>query len=148
MPTISDRSGGRLYISAVVTVGLAVVLHSFAAILADPIRPEWLILAALTVLTGSFTVKVPSMTARLTVSATVVFASVLLFGVASGTGTVVLETLVIAFLAMRERRSLHRALFNVAASALSIWVAATTFFRLTGKGPLLNQTVPLSEILW
>src|SRR5262245_42761477 len=148
MASISEHSGGRLYISAVVAVGLIVVLHSFAAILSDPIRPEWLILAALTVLTGSFTVKVPSMTARLTVSETFVFASVLLFGVASGTATVVLETLVIAFWAMREKRSLKRALFNVAASALSIWVAATTFFALTGKGPLLNHVVPLGEILW
>src|SRR5262249_32302577 len=143
MPSISQRSGGKAYILAVVTVGLAAGVHSFAALLANPIRPEWLILAALTILTGSFTVTVPSMTAPLTLSETFVFASVLLFGVASGTVTVVLETLVIAFWAMRERRSLQRAVFNVAASALSIWVAATTFFRLTGTGPFLNKVVPL-----
>jgi diguanylate cyclase (GGDEF)-like protein/putative nucleotidyltransferase with HDIG domain len=144
----STRPSAKLYISTVVVVGLAVVLQSLiAVVLANPIRPEWLILAALTVLTGSFTVKVPSMTARLTVSETFVFASVLLFGVSCGTLTVVLETLVIAFWAMREKRSLHRAVFNVAASALSIWIAATAFFRLAGTGPLLNHTVRLSEIL-
>jgi diguanylate cyclase (GGDEF)-like protein/putative nucleotidyltransferase with HDIG domain len=148
MPAVSAWSAGRLYISTVVTVGLAVVLQSLVTIVAHPIRPEWLILAALTILTGSFTVKVPSMTARLTVSETFVFASVLLFGVSSGTLTVVLETLVIAFWQMRERRSLQRAVFNVAASALSIWVAATAFFKLTGTGPFLNQAIKLSEIVW
>jgi len=149
MASIKTTTVARLYITTTVVVGLAVVLQSIVSVtVARPIRLEWLILAALTVLTGSFTVKVPSMTARLTVSETFVFASVLLFGVACGTLTVVLETLVIAFWAMREKRSLHRAIFNVAASALSIWVAATAFFRMAGTGPLLDRTVLLSEILW
>src|SRR5262249_42745882 len=89
-------------------------------------------------------IKVPGITARLTVSETFVFASVLLFGVSAGTLTVVLETLVIALWVKRESRSIYRALFNVAASALSIWVAATIFFALSRIQPLTNRETPLA----
>src|SRR5262249_19083750 len=123
-------------ISTIVDVGLAVIVQSFFTLVAHPIPPEWLVLAALTLLTGSFTIKVPSMTARLTVSETFVFASVLLFGVASGTLTVVLENLVVAVWIRRDRRSLYRATFSIAASALSLWVAATAFLSLTASPPL------------
>src|SRR5262245_39683826 len=119
MRTFSDlRPGARLYVTSVVLVGLTTVLDSVYELFVNPIGPEWLVLAGLTLLTGSFTIKVPSITARLTVSETFVFASVLLFGVAAGTLTVVLETLVIALWVKREARSAYRALFNVAASAL------------------------------
>ena len=125
--------------SAVVVVGFAAVLQSLVALYTAPVNLEWLVLAALTLLTGSFTIKVPSINARLTVSETFVFASVLLFGVAAGTLTVVLETLVVALWTRREVRSTYHALFNVAASSLSIWIAATVFFAISGFGPLFNH---------
>jgi diguanylate cyclase (GGDEF)-like protein/putative nucleotidyltransferase with HDIG domain len=147
MRTFSDlRPLARLYVTSVVLVGLTTVLHSVYKLFVNPIGPEWLVLAGLTLLTGSFTIKVPSITARLTVSETFVFASVLLFGIAAGTLTVVLETLVIALWVKREARSAYRALFNVAASALSIWMAATIFYALSGIEPLSNRETPLSQL--
>src|SRR3954469_6265997 len=126
------RRPAKTYVATVVGVGVAAVFQSLISLYRNPIGPEWLILAALTLLTGSFTIKVPSITARLTVSETFVFASVLLFGVAAGTLTVVLETLVVALWVKRESRSIYRALFNVAASALSIWLAGTVFYAISG----------------
>jgi diguanylate cyclase (GGDEF)-like protein/putative nucleotidyltransferase with HDIG domain len=147
MRTFQDlKPAAKIYVSTIVTVGFAAVLWSLLILFKNPIGPEWLVLAALTVLTGSFTIKVPSMTARLTVSETFVFASVLLFGVESGTLTVVLETLVVALWIKREKRSVYRAVFNVAASALSIWIAAVAFFALSGTGPLLNHPTQLGTI--
>src|SRR5262249_58306278 len=106
----------------VVLVGLATILHSITTLVRNPIGPEWLVLAALTLLTGSFTIKVPSTTARLTVSETFVFSSILLFGVSAGTLTVVLETLVVALWTRRDRRSDYRWVFNLSAGAISIWI--------------------------
>ena len=147
MRTFSDlRPAARAYVSAVVTVGLAAVFQSIVTLYNHPVAPEWLVLGALTLLTGSFTIKVPSMSLRLTVSETFVFASVLLFGVAAGTLTVVLETLIVALWIKRDVRSTYRALFNVAASALSIWMAATVFFAMAGTGPFWNHDTPLSVI--
>jgi diguanylate cyclase (GGDEF)-like protein/putative nucleotidyltransferase with HDIG domain len=144
MRTFSQlRPTARAYVATVISVGLAVVLHSVFALYRNPIGPAWLVLAGLTLLTGSFTIKVPGITARLTVSETFVFASVLLFGVAAGTLIVVLENLVVALWVKRESRSAYRALFNIAASAFSIWVAATTFFAVSGIQPFLKHDTPL-----
>lgn len=145
MRTFSDlRPAAKAYVPTVVVVGLAAVLHSVIDLFRHPIDPAWLVLGVLTLLTGSFTIKVPSMSLRLTVSETFVFASVMLFGVSAGTLTVVLETLIVALWLKRELRSAYRALFNVAASALSIWIAGTTFFAMTGTGAFWNHDTPLS----
>jgi putative nucleotidyltransferase with HDIG domain len=145
MRTYSDlRPAAKAYVPTVVVVGLAAVLHSVVDLFRHPVDPAWLVLGVLTLLTGSFTIKVPSMSLRLTVSETFVFASVMLFGISAGTLTVVLETLIVALWLKRELRSAYRALFNVAASALSIWIAGTTFFAMTGTGPFWNHDTPLS----
>ena len=147
MRTFSQlRPAARAYVSTVVVVGFAAVLQSLYTLYQAPVGLEWLVLAALTLLTGSFTIKVPSINARLTVSETFVFASVLLFGVAAGTLTVVLETLVVALWTGREVRSTYHAVFNVAASSLSIWIAASVFFATSGFEPFFNRTIPLGVL--
>src|SRR5882762_9447478 len=147
MRTFSDlRPTARIYVSTVEAVGLAAVLHSIVTLYRHPVAPEWLVLGALTLLTGSFTIKVPSMSLRLTVSETFVFASVLLFGAAAGTLTVVLETLIVALWIKRDVRSTYRAVFNVAASALSIWTAATVSFAISGTEPFFYLATPLSAL--
>src|SRR5882762_419100 len=147
MRTFSDlQPAARAYVSTVIAVGLAVVTHSIISLYNHPVAPEWLVLAALTLLTGSFTIKVPSMSLRLTVSETFVFASVLLFGVAAGTLTVVLEMLIVALWLKREVRSTYRAVFNVAASALSIWTAATVCFATSRAEPFLYRATPLGAL--
>jgi diguanylate cyclase (GGDEF)-like protein/putative nucleotidyltransferase with HDIG domain len=140
------RPAAKTYVSTIVVVGFAAVLESLISLYLTPVALEWLVLAALTLLTGSFTIKVPSINARLTVSETFVFASVLLFGVAAGTLTVVLETLVVALWTNREVRSTYHALFNVSASSLSIWIAATVFFAISGFEPLFNRNTPLGVL--
>src|SRR6188474_1537501 len=87
----------KAFISAVVLGGVVVLGQSIYALYAGPIDPQWFVFAGLTLLTGSFTVKVPGINASLSVSETFVFASVLLFGPAAGAVTVLLECLIILF---------------------------------------------------
>jgi putative nucleotidyltransferase with HDIG domain len=131
-------SKGRLYIHGVIAVGSAVLV---AAILELPKGPDgyyldWLILAALTAISGSATVKLPSIPASLSVSETFVFTCVLLFGPPAGTLTVALDGLIISLWLSSNRKELHRILFNVAAPAISIWVASNVFFYLAGIDPI------------
>src|SRR5262245_4661770 len=123
----------RNYVAAVVISGLAVVLVSAWQVYNNPPSPQWLVLAALTLLTGSFTVQVPSLPARLSVSETFVFTSVLLFGPAAGTLTVVIDALVISLWMRRQR--LSRFLFNFTAPAIAIRVASEAFFSLSKAAP-------------
>jgi len=140
------RPIARGYVTVVVGVGLAAVVHSVAVLLRHPIPQEWFALAALTLLTGSFTIKVPSISSRISVSDTFVFASVLLFGAAAGTLTVLLETLVISLWVKRESFTIYRALFNVAAPAVSIWVSGTLFFAFSGIQPYSIHSSPLAAL--
>ncbi|MBI4887349.1 MAG: HD domain-containing protein [Acidobacteria bacterium] len=92
-------------------------------------------MAALTLFTGSFTVRVPGLQARLSVSETFIFTAVLLFGPAAGTIIVVLDALVISFWLDRMRRSPLKVLFNGTAPAIAIRLASEAFFYLSGAHP-------------
>ena len=132
---MSRRKGivRRNYVAAVVISGLAVVLDSAWQVFNNPPSPQWLVLATLTLLTGSFTVKVPSLPAKLSVSETFVFTSVLMFGPAAGTLTVVVDALVISL--WMRRQTVPRFLFNFTAPAIAIRVASEAFFYLSQAAP-------------
>jgi putative nucleotidyltransferase with HDIG domain len=136
----------QLFLPAVTAAGLLVIGHCISTLMQQPLDWEWLALAALTLLTGAFTIKIPSVTARLSVSETFVFASVLLFGTCKGTITVALEILVIIGAGVRTREPL-RILFNVSAAALSIWVSSHLFFAVARIEPLANSEVPLGSVI-
>lgn len=140
------RPVARLYVSVVAAAGAVVVGHSIYQLTLNPIEPQWLLLAALTLLTGSFTVKIPTISAHLSVSETFVFVSVLMFGAAAGTVTVLLECLIILFW-MKSSKPLHQILFNTAAPAVAIWVSATIFFLVSGVEPYSVRAVSL-EVLF
>jgi putative nucleotidyltransferase with HDIG domain len=143
----SASKKGQLYIAAVIVTGFAVIGHSLLMTQTNPPGLQWFVLAALTLLTGSFTVKVPSLSARLSVSETFVFTSTLLFGPAAGTITVLLDALVISFWLKRSTRSVSRVLFNVSAPAVAIWTSAQVFFKLSGVGPGGMQSHSLASLL-
>lgn len=132
---MSRRKGTirKNYVTAVVISGLAVVLDSAWQVFNNPPSPQWLVLATLTLLTGSFTVKVPSLPAKLSVSETFVFTSVLMFGPAAGTLTVVVDALVISL--WMRRQTLPRFLFNFTAPAIAIRIASEAFFYLSHAAP-------------
>ncbi len=139
---------GQLYILVVAAAGLLVVGHCITMLLANPIGWEWVVLAGLTLLSGSFTVRVPSFQARISVSETFVFTSVLLFGTCAGTLTVALDTLVAALSSRRRAREPLRVLFNLASASLSIWIASHAFYAWSGIEPLSNTATKMPELLW
>ncbi len=123
---------GQLYLAAVIAAGIAVAAVSVIHLFAEPVPQGWLVLAALTTLTGTFTVRVPAISARLSVSDAFVFASVLLFGPPTATVIVALDCLVMTFWGRRTRL---QSLFNLSATALAIWIAANAFYWLTSIQP-------------
>ncbi|MGE0043018.1 MAG: HD domain-containing phosphohydrolase [Vicinamibacterales bacterium] len=126
---------------------MAIVAGCLASLWARPIGAEWLVLAGLTLLSGSFTIKVPTLPARISVSETFVFTSVLLFGPAAGTITVALEALVAALGVSRAKQEPLRTLFNVSAASLSIWVAGHLFYFLADAPAPIPQGQPLPQLV-
>ena len=81
----------------------------------------WLILAALTIISGSASVKLPSIPASLSVSETFVITSVLLFGAPVGTLIVALDGLIISLWLNREtQRVPSRSLQHVRAGYIDL----------------------------
>jgi putative nucleotidyltransferase with HDIG domain len=142
------RPAARIYITVIVVAGASVIGHSIYQLTAEPIGNRWVILAVLTLLTGSFNVKVPSINAYISVSEAFVFASILLFGTPAGTATVVIECMVVVFWMKPESRLVHRVLFNMAAPSVSVWTAGTAFYLLSGIQPYSKVFTPLPELFF
>ncbi len=138
-----------LYVTCVIVLGgVAIAVSAYNLITAPIAYGQWLILAGLTLLSGSVTVKVPSVPATISVSETFVFTAVLLFGPSAGTITVALDGLIISLWLRRKHVEAYRLLFNVAAPSVAIWLSAHLYFILAGTQPLSQpHTPPIHQLL-
>lgn len=139
---------GRFFVVGVSAIGLAVAVYSLAQLLVQEVNSQWLILAALTLLTGTFTVRIPGVPAHLSVSDTFVLASVLFFGPAAGAITALLDALIISLRVGHHAREPFRVIFNVSAVALATRVSGEVFFAVAGIQPYSIEQTPLAQILF
>jgi hypothetical protein len=103
------------YITAVVALGGWLLSRAILELSAHPPGPAWLVLLGLAALASSFTVKLPSLPAKLSASEAFVCSTVLLFGPAAGAVTVAVDALVATFWMNNRQNSLSRVLFNATA---------------------------------
>src|SRR5947207_2038837 len=136
---------GRVYLWSVIAAGSAAVGGSIFQLYVEPIGYQWFLLATLTLISGSATVKIPSSNASISISETFVFTAVLLYGPAAGTVIVALDGLVISFWIAKRHKEAHRALFNMSAPAASVWLSAKLFFLVSGIAPLFERPAPLNR---
>ena len=149
MPQLLSQlsSSGRAYVLGVSATGLLVAAYSLVQAFVLAVDLQWLTLAALTLLTGTFTVRIPGIAARLSVSDTFVFASVLMFGPAAGTTTALLDALIIS-LRVGQITEPFRLIFNVSAVALATRISGEVFFGVAGIQPYSIEHTPLASILF
>src|SRR5262245_41481833 len=136
--------GACVYIAVIVAAGALAVGGSVYDLLKEPPSHQWLVLAGLAFLTGSFSIKLPSINARISVSEAFVFAAVLLFGPSAATIIVTLDAIILSSWASSRRHSKVRAAFNICAAATAIWVAAHLFRILlphTPSSPRLEEII-------
>jgi putative nucleotidyltransferase with HDIG domain len=138
----------QIYIPTVSALGLLVIGHCISTLIQQPVDVQWVALAVLALFTGSLTIKIPSAGARLSVSETFVFASVLLFGTCAGTITIALEILIaVSGIRWKKATDPQRVVFNVSAGALSIWGAGSAFYFVAGIPPLSVQHAELHTLV-
>ena len=138
---------GQVYIWVVIVAGTLIIGDSLYEMYRVPVGYQWFLLAALTLISGSTTVRLPSSIASISISETFVFTAVLLYGPAAGTLIVTLDGLVISFWLAKRHREPHRALFNMSAPAISAWCSAQLFFFVAGVAPLGKEAATLNQIL-
>ncbi|TAK17397.1 MAG: HD-GYP domain-containing protein [Acidobacteria bacterium] len=124
-PRLLSRT--RAYVILVVGLGIVAVGLSLSDLASQPADRGWFLLAGLTLVSGFLPVKLPSVSATISISETFVFAGTILFGPSLGTILVLLDAGVLsARVSFSKKRRLRteQVLFNLAAPALSIWAAA------------------------
>ena len=129
----------RAYLTAVIVAGACSVVSRSSISCQGLIPKEWLILAVLTVVSGSAPIRLYSIPVALSVSETFVFTSAILFGPSAGTLTVALDAAVISFWSFKRGQKLFKIVFNVFALPLTIWVAAHLLFAVGGFRTTFRQ---------
>src|SRR5688572_428604 len=140
----STQNGLRLWIQIVAVAGALAIVQSLFSLYALPHRYEWLLLAALALLTGSFSMKAGSARASITVSDTFFITTALLFGPAPATVANALGTLLTS---SRRGHSRERVIFNTSNSAFSMWAGSQVFFLIAGVPPLTHAVVPIGQLI-
>ena len=135
----------RLWIQLVATVGVLVILQSLVSLQTSPQRYEWLFFAALAILTGSFSMKIGSVYASVTIADTFFITTALLFGPAPATLAIALGTSVASW---RRGHDRARVAFNTATTSLGIWAGSHVFFLLAGVPPLALTDVQAPRAWW
>ncbi len=126
----------QYYVFAVACLGAFAVSISLTEVVGESVhwQKQWLSLVLLTVVSGLLPVNLPTVNVSISVSETFVIAGTLLFGRAGGTVLVFLDALFISTRLYWSRKlRWQQIVFNLAAPALSVWIAAT----LAGINPLL-----------
>jgi putative nucleotidyltransferase with HDIG domain len=121
---------GRVYVAGVFAAGVAVIAYSAWDLVQHPVGYMWLVLLALTSFSSTFSIRIPSVSATISVSETFVFITALLFGPSAATLTIALDGLVIS--TWRRHRRVEQMLFNVTQPPLSLFIATHVFFQVSG----------------
>src|SRR3954469_17425931 len=135
---------GRTYISAVAAIGVALGGYCVVMLVHGRVPREFFIFAALTLLSGRFTLKVPSVEAHFSPSEMFVFASVLLFGPEAGAITLAADSVLIAW---QRKLTRVQTLFNFGNLTLSVWLSGKLFFFIAGVRPLFNAMALTSGLI-
>ena len=134
----------RHYVEIIVAIGSVIVVYSLAGAATTPRPLAWWLFAALAVVTGSFRLKIASLDGTISVSDTFFITSALLFGPATATVLVAVDSFAMS---CRRRQAWDRIGFNSAAPALSMWAAAHAFFYAAGVQPLAQGRAPVGPLI-
>jgi putative nucleotidyltransferase with HDIG domain len=127
--------GARAYVYSVAALGIPLAAYCAFTLVRDRVPGEFVVFAALTLLSGRFTLKVPSVEAHFSPSEMFTFTSVLLFGPEAGAITLATDSFLIAW---QRKLTRTQTLLNFSSLALSVWISGTIFFLAAGVPPLFD----------
>jgi putative nucleotidyltransferase with HDIG domain len=137
----------KMYLPTIIGGGTIVILFSLWQLASEPIDERWFVLAGLTVLSGSATLRIPGITASFSISDSFTMAAALLFGPAAATLTVAIDGLVISLRLARRKLIPRRVLYNATAPPFAMWLSAQVFFLLAGTDPAALTSRSTLEIV-
>jgi putative nucleotidyltransferase with HDIG domain len=141
----SSRRVLTRYVACVIACGAAAIGVSALQLPSTPQPFEWILFALAGVLAGDrFSVKIPGVQARVSVSDTFLLTLAVLFGPAPATVVMAIDS---AILSWRRGYPWTRLLFNVTGPPLSLFAAAHAFMLLSSVTPESVSTVPIPTLI-
>ena len=128
-------SGARVYIAIIVTAGALAGGASVYNLLVAPPSSQWLVLAGLAFLTGSFSIKLRRSTPGSQSLRRSCSPRCCCLDLSAATIIVTLDAIILSSWASGRPRSKTRTAFNICAAATAIWVAAHLFRALLPQTP-------------
>ena len=145
--THSGTVGARLYLVAVFVAGCFVLAQSVLTLRTTQPPLQWWALVALTLISGSAVLKIPSVSVNFSISDIFTLTAAVVFGPAAGTAIVAIDSLVISECLKRSTGlTLEKFLFNAAAPPVAMWISAQVFFRASGIQPLYIHPLGLDVV--
>ena len=133
------------YVASVMVAGSAAIIASALRLPHTPRPLEWILFALAGVLAGNrFSIKIPSVQARISVSDTFLLTLAVLFGPAPATVVMAIDS---AIMSWRRGYGRTRTLFNVTGPPLSLFVSAHVFMFLGGVKPGAAAEVSIPTLL-
>ena len=138
----------RIYFWIMVALGAATCGVAGYHLFTRTTAYQWLILAGLTIVTGSITIKLPGVDSKVSLSDTLICINLVLFGPSAGAITAALDGISGSLRCKTSSRRFEFMLFNTAAMALSACLGGLAFASLTG-GPMYYRepVTPLGSLL-
>ena len=135
----------RRYVAAVSVCGGVSLVLSAEALIGTPHVLEWGLIGFAGILAGTYSLKIPGVDVRVSVSDTFFLALAVLFGPAPATIGTAIDSAIVSW---RRRYGWRRVFFNVSGPPLSLWVGAHVFFWLAGVPPLSIVETPVAPLLF
>lgn len=133
------------FVVAITVAGILALAHACYALTTTPSELDWLALALLTFVSGTFAVKIPAASATISVSEVFVFSLAILHGGPAATITVAIDGLITSL--YRGNRAPRRLLFNIFEPAVSISLASALYSWVSGVPPLSVAPAPLTVLV-
>jgi PAS domain S-box-containing protein len=139
----------RALLGAIVALGAIVLAIAIVELTRGPVPGTWFVLLALTLVSGWSTLRMRHVPISFSMSDTFTMAGALLYGVPAGTVLAVVDALVMSLRVAVSRTGGMgvRVVFNASATALAMSIAGSTFFALSGTGPLVQTPGVVREVI-
>jgi len=141
-PGRSNSPAYYAYLYSVICLGLASIIFAIYQLPQTNIGWKWLILAGLTIISSTCTIRIPATNSKISIGDTFFFTNIILFGTPAGILTAAIDALVSSLRARNRSRRLQYSLFNVAAIAGAAQVSGLVFFWAIGRAPLAERAMP------
>jgi putative nucleotidyltransferase with HDIG domain len=129
----------------VIALGALILASALWQLPSTPYPLAWASVGILAMVAANFGIKIPGVSAWISISDTFFIASVLLFGPAPATVSIAVDSLIMSW---RRSHRLHQLLFNPASSAIALWTGAHVYFAFSPAAPLAVSGAPLPPLMF